>query len=231
MSGDLDPRVLEGTRTMLALQRGRVAAGAGRLGWKAAFGSPSGQAALGLTRPLVGFLTRDRRLEPGVTASVEGWTAPRLEAEVAVHLGRDLPTCPSRTQVEQAVAGLSAAIELADLDPPPTDVGEIMGGNIFHRHVLLGPLQQGRLDVAGVVATVSRDGVEVARTDDPQAQTGLVLDVVTSMADTLGRLGERLLAGDVVITGAVVPPLAVAPGQRLAVELTGLGRVEVAIGG
>ena len=229
MNEAVDARVLAGTRAMVELQRRRVAAGAGRLGWKAAFGSPSGMATLGLDRPLVGFLTHDRLLEAGATVSVEGWTRPMLEAEVAVHIGRDLPPSPARSDVEDAVVGLSAAIELADLDPPPTDVVEILGGNIFHRHVVLGELRPGRRDVEGMLATITRDESEVARTDDPQALTGQVLDVVTSMAADLAQVDERLLSGDVVITGSVVPPLQVAPGQHLRVELAGLGALEVTI--
>jgi 2-keto-4-pentenoate hydratase len=34
----------------------------------------------------------------------------------------------------------------------------------------------------------------------------------------------------VLITGAVVPPLGVSPGDRLSVELTGLGALEVRFG-
>ena len=229
MSDGLDPRVTQATRAMVQLQRERVAAGAGRLGWKAAFGSPSGLATLGLDRPLVGFLTRDRQLAPGAAASVEGWVRPMFEAEVAVHIGRDLPPSPDAPAVEEAIAGLSAAIELADLDPPPSDVAEILAGNIFHRHVLVGDVRQQPHDLAGVTVTVTRDGAEVARTDDPQALTGRLVDVVTSMAGTLGQAGERLLAGDVIITGAVVPPLAISAGQRLTVDVSGLGRLELTI--
>ena len=172
MSGPLDPQVLAGTRTMLARQRDRVAAGAGRLGWKAAFGSPTGRATLGLDRPLVGFLTRDRQLEPGALVPVDGWRRPVLEAEVAVHIAHDLPPDPDADTLAAAVAGLSVAIELADVDPPPTDVGEILGGNIFHRHVVLGALRSERHDLAGVRASVAVNGEEVAATDDPEALTG-----------------------------------------------------------
>lgn len=229
MSDAVDARVLAGTRAMLALQRRQVADGAGRLGWKAAFGSPSGQAALGLDRPLVGFLTRDRLLEAGASASVEGWVRPMLEAEIAVHIGCDLPASPEVADVRDAVAGLSAAIELADLDPPPTDLVQILSGNIFHRHVMLGELHPGVTDASGVRATVTRDGAEVGRTDDPQALTGQIVEVVASMAGTLAQVDERLLAGDVVITGAVVPPLEIGPGDHLTVELTGLGALEVTL--
>jgi 2-keto-4-pentenoate hydratase len=226
---DRDARVLRGTRAMAALQRRRVDAGAGRLGWKAAFGSPSGLALLGLQHPLVGFLTRDRQLQPGATADVSGWARPMLEAEVAVHIGRDLPPSPGPALVEEAVAGLSAAIELADLHPPPSDVVEILSDNIFHRHVMVGAVRPGRRDLRDVSASVSRGGAEIARTDDPQALTGQLLDVVASMADTLALVDERLQAGDVIITGAVVPPLEVGPGDRVTVEVAGLGALEVRI--
>jgi 2-keto-4-pentenoate hydratase len=86
-----------------------------------------------------------------------------------------------------------------------------------------------RRDLAGVRAVVTRNGAEVARTDAPEALIGRLLEVVTSMADTLGQVDERLLAGDVLITGAVVAPVAVTPGDRMAVELTGLGSLEVRI--
>jgi 2-keto-4-pentenoate hydratase len=229
MSGDHDPRIIEGTLAMVALQQRRLDAGAGRLGWKAAFGSPSGRAALGLDGPLVGFLTEDRRLPPGATALVDGWTRPMLEAEVAVHIGSDLPPNPGMAAVQRAIAGLSAAIELADVDQPPSDVVEILRGNIFHRHVMVGELRAGRRDLTGVRATVSRNDAEVAATDDPEALTGHLLGVVTSMAATLAQVDERLLEGDVIITGAVVPPLEVQPGDRLTVALSGLGSLQVTI--
>jgi 2-keto-4-pentenoate hydratase len=235
MTSGLDPRVLQGTESMIALQRRRLDSGTERLGWKAAFGSPTGLASLGLDRPLVGFLTQDRRLEPGSEADVSGWTRPMFEAEVAVHIGRDLPLRPEADEVEAAIAGLSAAIELADVDPPPSDVVEILSGNIFHRYVVVGTPQAERRDLAGVSATVSRGGTlsagstEVAATDDPEALTGRLLTVVTSMAHTLAEVGEQLLAGDVIIAGAVVPPFAVEPGDHLTVELAGIGTVKVRI--
>jgi 2-oxopent-4-enoate/cis-2-oxohex-4-enoate hydratase len=42
-------------------------------------------------------------------------------------------------------------------------------------------------------------------------------------AELLGALGERLRAGEVVITGAIVPAQPVAPGQEVRVELGPLG--------
>jgi 2-keto-4-pentenoate hydratase len=41
--------------------------------------------------------------------------------------------------------------------------------------------------------------------------------------------GEQLRAGDVVITGSVVPPLPVTPGRTVAVEFTTLGGLSVSL--
>ncbi len=223
----VDPRVLRGTRAMLALRDQDISRGDRPLGWKAAFGSPSGMAALGLDHPLVGYLTESRRIDPGTSILLEGWTRPVLEAEVAVHLADDLPAGATRTEIRAAIGGLSAAIEVADVDPPPTDVEVILGGNIFHRHVILGDLRAGRDDLDGLAARVMRDDVEVAHAHDPEALTGRLHDVLAALAVRLAAVGEQLRAGDVVITGSMVPPLDVAAGERLLVDVVGLGQVDV----
>jgi 2-keto-4-pentenoate hydratase len=128
------------------------------------------------------------------------------------------------------VAGLSAAIELADVDPPPTDVRTILAGNIFHRHVLLGPVRAGRADLDGVRTRVRMDGEQVATTDDVTELTGEPVEVVRLTAELLEACGERLRAGEVVITGSVVPPLTVLAGRRVEVDLGSLGGLSVHLG-
>jgi 2-keto-4-pentenoate hydratase len=50
--------------------------------------------------------------------------------------------------------------------------------------------------------------------------------VLQALADVLEANGEALRAGDVVITGSVVPPIEVAPAEELRVETT-LGGIGV----
>jgi 2-keto-4-pentenoate hydratase len=126
-------------------------------------------------------------------------------------------------QVRDAIGGLSAAIELADLDPPPQDVQAILAGNIFHRHVVLGPVHDDRSTGEGIGARVLVDGEQAAATDDPAALTGEIVEVVRVTAQTLAECGERLRAGEVVITGSTLPPHPVGPGQHIEVELGPLG--------
>jgi 2-keto-4-pentenoate hydratase len=224
---DPDPRIAQGTTRMLTALGEATDRGAVRLGWKAGFGAPAALASLGTDRPLVGFLTEDRLLADGDSVDVSGWTKPVLEAEVAAHIAADLGRGATRAEALAAVGGWSVAIELADVDRVPDDVEEIQAGNIFHRHVLLGP----------VVATlpkplaflVSRDGVETARTDQPDELTGELGFVLASMADTLATVDGGLCEGDVVITGSVVAPIPLTSGSWV-VDADGLGRISVSIG-
>jgi 2-keto-4-pentenoate hydratase len=225
----LDERILGGMADQLALRRERLAAGERPIGWKLGFGAPPALERFGLDRPLVGFLTDRGLLADGAEADVGGWANPMLEPEVAVHLASDVPPGASWEDVRAAVGGLSPAIELADLDPPPEDVRAVLAGNIYHRHVLLGPVDRSRSTGEGLRGRLLRDGEVAAEVDDPEALTGEIVEVIRLAGEVLEACGERLRAGEVVITGSIVPPVPVRPGERLEAEIEPLGRVAVQV--
>jgi 2-keto-4-pentenoate hydratase len=214
----LDPRIERGTLAMLELRAATLAEGARPLGWKVGFGAPAALELLKTDRPLVGFLTDRGLIEDGATVPVGAWTNPMLEPEIAAYIGDD-----------GTIAGLSAAIELADVDVPPADPEAILAGNIYHRHVMLGPVDSSRSDGGGIGARLVRAGEVAAETDDPAALTGDIVDVVRLTGELLAACGERLRPGDVVITGSALPPLSVGPGDTVTAELGPLGSVTVAL--
>ena len=223
----MDPRIAAGTTRMLERRRRELDDGATHLGWKAGFGAPAAMERLGTDRPLVGYLTRERLLDDGATVSLDGMKQPVLEAEVALHLAPEVPAGADAATALAAVGTVGVAIEIADIDGPTDDVEEILAGNIFHRHVLLGPEVEVRI-TSDLGAEVERDDTVVARTDEPEALTGDVAGVLASMADTLAKTGGTTAAGDVVITGSVVPPVPLSAGLW-AVTFTGLGEVTVRV--
>ena len=214
----LDPRIERGTHAMLELRAATLAEGARPLGWKVGFGAPAALELLKTDRPLVGFLTDRGLIEDGATVPVGDWKNPMLEPEIAAYIGDD-----------GAIAGLSAAIELADVDVPPADPGAIVAGNIYHRHVMLGPVDSSRTDGGGIGSRLVRGGEVAAETDDPAALTGDIVDVVRLTGELLAACGERLRPGDVVITGSAVAPLSVGPGDTVTAELGPLGSLTVAL--
>ena len=224
-----DPRVARGMKTQLERRRERIAAGEKPLGWKVGFGAPAAMEKLGITAPLVGFLTDRALIASGATLFVTGWTKPAAEPEIAVHLGRDLPGGADRDTAIAAIAGLGPAIEIADLDHPPDDVERILAGNIYQRNVILAAQDVCRAGCVldGLVGRVFRNGTEVANTSDPQAMTGELIDIVRHVADLLAAFGERLRAGQIIITGSIVPPLWVEAGEEVVFQLDPIGTISI----
>jgi 2-keto-4-pentenoate hydratase len=210
-----DPRIARGMEKQLADRRARIAAGEKPIGWKVGLGAKPAMERLKITMPVVGYMMEKSVIANGSTASVAGWTQPVAEPEIAVYMARDLVGGASRQDAAGAVGALGPAIELADLPGPPSDVEAVLSGNIFHRAVILGPRDTSRAGVKldGLVGLVSRRGKEVARQEDLQANIGNIVDIVAHVAGTLAAYGERLRAGDVIITGSIVPPPIIEPDE------------------
>jgi len=224
-----DLRIARGMAAQLTNWHERLKAGEKALGWKVGFGAPAAMETLKITAPLIGHLTDRARLEPAAKVSIAGWKKAAAEAEIAVFMGKDLPGGASRDAAKHAIAGIGPAIELADVDFPPDDVEAILKGNIYQRHVVLGACDKTRAGCAlgGLTATVIRNGNEIARASDTQEATGDLVDIVRQVADMLSAFGERLRAGQVIMTGSITPPLWVEPGEEIHFTLDPVGSVSV----
>jgi 2-keto-4-pentenoate hydratase len=210
----------------LAERRRRLEGGAGSLGWKLGMGTDAAMGKLGISAPLVGYLLEPARMESGSTCDLSGWSNPRLEPEVAAWMGADLPGDASAEDARAAIAALGVAIELVDPDPDADDPEQILAGDIYQRHVLLGPGIEGA-STTGVTLDVTVNGASEASSDDITAATGDPYELVRHVAATVAAAGETLRAGEVVICGSIVPALKVSSGDAVEVTLEGLGRLGV----
>jgi 2-keto-4-pentenoate hydratase len=51
------------------------------------------------------------------------------------------------------------------------------------------------------------------RTSDLEMLTGKLIDIVAHVANVLDACGERLRAGEVIITGSITPPITIEPDE------------------
>ncbi len=112
--------------------------------------------------------------------------------------------------------------------PTPDNLDAVLARDIYQRHVVLGANTRAGGSVAGLTSRVIRRGAEVARTGEPEALTGKLVDIVAHVASTLAAFGEKLSAGDIVITGSITPPLMIEPDETaLTHALDPIGEVSV----
>ena len=213
----------------LRWRRELLAVGKKPLGWKLAFGGPAALERLRTNAPLVGFLMADAVVASGSEVSFAGWKKPAAEPELAVYLGKNLPSGADRMTIMEAIAGLGAAIELADVDHPSDDVEGTLARNIYQRRVILGGCDATHVGgkLSGLNARVFRNGAEMANTSDFEALTGELITNVSHVADLLAQFGETLRAGQIIIAGSITPPIWVGPGDSIGFHLEPLQRISI----
>jgi 2-keto-4-pentenoate hydratase len=203
----------------LAEWRRALADGAERIGWKLGLGE---RERIG-HEPAVGHLTSATRLRPGDSYPATDAAELRADAEVFVELAQDVGPDADADAGRNAIAAFGPALELVDLGAPPDDPEEVVAANVFHRAFALGP---GRptLPPAGVEARLIVGG----RVRDAATAPDEFGGSVCAVARVLAAAGERLQAGDRIITGSIVQ-VPVGPGDDVVADLGPLGRVQLSI--
>ena len=208
--------VARGMQSLLAQRDAAVARGAHLVGWKIGFNTAPIQQHFGLSEPVVGYLL-DRAVQPdGATVSLEGWSAPAVEVEVAVRVG------PLDEAGAPTVAGLAPALELVDLGIPFDDIERVLADNICQRGVVFGE-DMSDIDPFAVAVSAAKNGQPVG--------DGSLVEAPAVTADFVGDFlrthGAVLEPGQRIIAGSLTPPITVAPGDALDVTFGPLGTLSV----
>jgi len=202
------------------------------IGYKLGLTSAPMQQLLGLDSPDFAPVLASHVLEDGAEVAVSAFIHPRVEAEIALVLGDDLagPECTG-SDVARVVAGAAAAIEIVDsrivgwrIKLADTIADLASSGAIVLSSAV--PARGIDLRLAGMVFT--RQG-EVVATGAGAAALGSPLLATAWLARTLAGLGESLLAGQFVMTGALHAAVDVAAGQHYRAEVDHLGEVRLTI--
>lgn len=206
-----------------ALAQGRHVSGA-----KAGLTSAALQEALKVEEPLYGWLFADTACRSEETIAWERLLQPKVEIELALLFGADLPVGEiSEAQLLASICGIVPALEINDsaITGWQLTLLDAVADNLSSGLYVLGdqPIVLAALEGQRLTGTLLCNGHPL-RTD-----VAIVLDDVFNTALWLVRkmtvLGQRLRAGDVLLTGAQAPIADVARGDRLCFQVEGLGEV------
>ncbi|TPQ21514.1 2-keto-4-pentenoate hydratase [Streptomyces sporangiiformans] len=212
------------------VERG-VAAGRRIVGRKIGLTSLAVQTQLGVDQPDFGTLFADMAVPEGGLVKAGRLIQPKVEAEVALVLGAELPhrDC-TVAEVLRATDFALPALEIVDSRIADWDIGivDTVADNASSGLFVLGgtPVPLTGLDLRGVRMTMTRDG-EVVSEGTGADCLGSPLNAAAWLASTLAAMGDPLCAGDVVLTGALGPMAIAAPGDRFEARISQLGRITV----
>lgn len=209
----------------------KVAAGRRVRGRKVGLTSRPMQELLGVDEPDFGVLLDDMFVEDAAELPLETLLQPRVEAEIAFVLARDLAGPGITTaDVLTATAGVLPAIEIVDSRVADWRIrlADTIADNASCGRLVLG----GRLtavtevDLRLVGMLFYRNGVPID-SGAGAAALGNPAYCVAWLANKLAALGSGLRAGDVVLPGALHRMVPVRPGDVFRAEFAHLGDVSV----
>ena len=231
----LEPTDATGAYSVQAINT-RYWAGQGRriVGRKVGLTAKAVQAQLGVDQPDFGVLFADMQIADGGVLSTDKVLQPKAEAEVAIVLASDLGSADtSVADVIAATAHAVAAIEIVDSRIADWKItfADTVADNGSSAFYVLGsetkPLDGLDLYTCGMALEINGS---LASLGAGAACLGHPLEAAAWLARTLAANGEALRAGDVVLTGALGPMVAIAPGDRVQAKIGGLGSVSFQYG-
>lgn len=209
----------------------RVAVGQRVIGRKVGLTSRPMQELLGVDEPDFGVLTDEMFVEDGDLIELGRLVQPRVEAELAFVMERDL-TGPGVTTAGAlaAIAGALPAVEVVDSRVADWKIKlvDTVADNASSGLLVVGGRMRKveEFDVRLIGVAVSRHG-ELIDTGAGAAALGNPARCVAWLANKLGAFGDALKAGDIVLPGAVHRMVPVQPGDVFRADFAHLGAVTV----
>lgn len=207
----------------------KLATGRRLVGRKIGLTSKAVQTQLGVDQPDFGMLFDDMSIADGEEIAMSRTQQPKVEAEIALVLARDLPH--ERHTIADLIGGTAYALpaieivgsRIANWDIRLTDtVADNASSGLF----VLGncPVKLDAFDAINCGMVMERRGDQVS-VGVGAACLGNPLYAAVWLANTMTRVGAPLKAGDIVLTGALGPMVGVNAGDVFTAHIEGLGSV------
>lgn len=229
---ETDPgiEIIDAYQISLKFMSLREAAGERVIGKKIGVTSPAVQQMLGIAQPDFGFLTDAMRCGDGIVDTRQ-LIAPRAEAEIGFRLKRDLDGPGiTPTDVLDATESVMACFEIVDsrIQDWRIKICDTIADNASCGVFVLSEneVSPQELNLKALEVTVTKNG-EILSQGSGSAVQGAPENAVAWLANTLGEYGIPFKAGEVILSGSLVPLAEARSGDVFRLSMTDLGELEV----
>ncbi len=209
----------------------RLAQGGRLIGRKIGLTAKAVQAQMGVDQPDFGTLLSDMIVGDGGTIPADRVLQPKVEAEIAFILGDDLDVAqPNAADVLRATAFVAPAIEIVDSRIADWKITllDTIADNASSGLLVLGSPTRSPLgfDFTGCRMEMTLNG-ETVSTGIGAACMGSPVAAVAWLAERMRDNGTPLLAGQIILSGALGPMARVTGEAAVRASIDGLGHVSV----
>lgn len=202
------------------------------VGYKIGLTSPRMQAMCGIAEPIRGAVLAKRVHASGVVLQRSAFGRLGLEFEIAMRVGTEVPSAEQTAQsVRRHVDAVCAGIEIVDdrdADYAQLDVRALVADNSWNAGVVLSRWASAWPDLPATEGIVSA-GAQVIDRGFGRDVLGDPFEAVAWLANHLAARGERLSAGQIVMTGSLVPTRFPTADAIYRFDLAGIGSVSVSV--
>lgn len=213
------------------LMKLRLAAGERVIGKKIGVTSKAVMNMLGVYQPDFGYLTDGMVYNEGQVIPMSRLIQPKAEGEIAFVLKKTLKGPGiSSADVLAATEGVMACFEIVDsrIHDWKIKIQDTVADNASCGVFVLGDRLVDPRDVdLNTCGMVLEKNGDIVATGAGAAALGAPANAVAWLANTLGRLGIALEAGEVVMSGSLAIMVPVAAGDNLRVTIGGIGSCSV----
>lgn len=207
--------------------------GARVIGHKIGLTSKVVQEQLGVNQPDFGMLLDTMEVLNGDSIAMSELMQPKVEAEIAFVLGKDLPNRPvSTVELINSIDYALAAIEIVGsrIENWNIKITDTIADNASASHYVLGhkPTKLSDFDVVNCGMEMQKINTgEIVSTGNGAACLGSPINATLWLADKMAEMGTPLKAGQVILSGALGKMAAVEAGDTFTARIDGLGSVSV----
>jgi 2-keto-4-pentenoate hydratase len=212
----------------LALIARREAQGERQIGWKVGLTAKPIQEQFGFHEPVFGCVLES--VPSGTALRAAELIAPGFESELCLRMAAPLSGNVTMEQARAAVEGVHPALEIIETRGDLTaQMALALADNAQQKTVVLGDaIALGDAQLDQVACSVQMNGAVVVQ-GTGAAVLGNPLHSVIWLAGKLAQFGQGIRAGDIIMTGSFVRQFPLAAGDRVRVDYSGIGAVEVAV--
>ena len=209
----------------------RVADGETIVGKKIGVTSRAVMNMLGVYQPDFGYMTDRMIVNEGETIAMSRMIQPKAEGEIAFLLKKDLMG-PGLTNADilAATEAVIPCFEIVDsrIRDWKIKIQDTVADNASCGLFVLGDnaVSPRKVDLSTCGMVLEKNG-EIIATGSGAAAMGSPVNAITWLANTLGRLGVPLKAGEVVLSGALAAMFPCAAGDNFRVSIGGIGACSV----